>query len=57
MEIAKKLAKKTLTIIVAIIALLLIGWCGQLDHDEYIEANSMPVSRMPFWYETISGRR
>lgn len=47
----KKTGKTILTIIIAVIALLLLGWCGQLDHDEYIEANSTPKVRMPFWYE------
>jgi len=37
-----------LAIIVAIIAMML---AGQTDQDEYIEVNSTPVSRMPFYYE------
>ena len=34
-----KVLKKILTVVVVAIAILLIGWAGELDHHEYIEAN------------------
>ena len=44
---SQKLAKLTIAIILGAIALLTIGWVGQLDHDEYIEVNSKPITRLP----------
>lgn len=46
-----ELVKKILIIVAVIGAILLIGTAGELDHDEYIEVNSTPQTRMPFWYE------
>lgn len=34
-----KILKKILTVVILAIAILLIGWAGELDHHEYIEAN------------------
>lgn len=43
--------KKILAIIGVVIVILAVGLAGTLDHDEYIEANSAPVTRMPLYYE------
>lgn len=43
--------KKTWIIIGILLGILAIGWVGQLDQDRYIEVNSVPKARMPFWYE------
>lgn len=51
MKKTKILAKKALVVVVAIAAFIAVGLIGQLDHDEYIEANSTPKPRMPYWYE------
>ena len=42
-----KISKVILGIAIAIVTLLAIGWVGQLDHDEYIEVNSNPITRLP----------
>ena len=46
-----KTLKKILLAIALVVSVVLIGWAGNLDHDEYIEVNSIRQSRMPFYYE------
>lgn len=43
--------KKIMIIVALIGAFLLLGTAGELDQHEYIEVNSTPQTRMPFWYE------
>ena len=47
MEKLANISKRVLTILAISAAIILVGWAGQLDHDEYIEANSVPVTQMP----------
>ena len=42
MEILSNIGKKLLVILGIIAAVLVVGLAGQLDHDEYIEANLTP---------------
>lgn len=43
-----ELIKKVLVIIVILASILFIGFAaGDLDHDEYIEANSTPKVKIP----------
>lgn len=51
MESIKKIGKRVLIILAIAGAVLAVGLAGQLDHDEYIEVNSTPKTRMPYWYE------
>lgn len=51
MEKLIEISKKILIVIGAIIAILALGLVGQMDHDEYIEVNSTPKTRMPYYYE------
>lgn len=51
MEIIKTIGKKLLIIFAIVAAIIVVGLAGQLDHDEYIEVNSTPQTRMPYWYE------
>lgn len=46
-----KILKKILLAVAVLGSVVLIGWAGNLDHDEYIEANSTRQTRMPFYYE------
>lgn len=41
----KKLIKILAIVVVAVVALLLIGVAGRNDLDEYIEVNSKPVTK------------
>lgn len=41
----EKIGRGILIIASAIIAILMIGLAGQLDHDEYIEANLTPKAQ------------
>lgn len=41
----KKLIKTLAIVVVAVVALLLIGVAGRNDLDEYIEINSTPVNK------------
>ena len=41
----KKLIKTLAIVVVAVVALLLIGVAGNNDLDEYIEINSTPVNK------------
>lgn len=50
MEKLINLGKKVLTILAIGAAIILVGLAGQLDHDEYIEANSTPKTQMPLYY-------
>ena len=34
-----KILKKILVVVILVASILLIGWAGELDHHEYIEAN------------------
>lgn len=34
-----KILKKVLVVAILVVSILLIGWAGELDHHEYIEAN------------------
>lgn len=34
-----KILKKILVVVILVASILLIGWVGELDHHEYIEAN------------------
>ena len=43
MEIIKKL----LVAIAIIATVMAVGIVGQLDHDEYIEVNSTPITKLP----------
>lgn len=46
----KKISEKgreVIAIVAFLFVLLLAGAVGNLDHDEYIEANSTPITRMP----------
>lgn len=51
MEQLKIIGKRILVILAIAGAILAVGLAGQLDHDEYIEVNSTPKTRMPYWYE------
>jgi hypothetical protein len=51
MEQLKIIGKRILIILAIAGAILAVGLAGQLDHDEYIEVNSTPQTRMPYWYE------
>lgn len=51
MEQLKVIGKRILIILAIAGAILAVGFVGQLDHDEYIEVNSTPKTRMPYWYE------
>lgn len=42
-----RIAKKILAIIVIGLFVLLVGLAGELDHDEYIEANSVSTVKLP----------
>ena len=48
----KKIGEKILVILAIIAVLIAAGLAGNLDHDEYIEVNSKPVTRMPYYYES-----
>lgn len=50
MEKLINLGKKVLTILAIGAAIILVGLAGQLDHDEYIEANSTSKTQMPLYY-------
>lgn len=50
MEILKMFGKKILVILAIGAAIIVVGLAGQLDHDEYIEANSTPKIHMPYYY-------
>ena len=47
MEKLIRIGKKVLTILAIGAAIILVGLAGQTDHDEYIEVNSVPKTRMP----------
>lgn len=51
MERLANIGKKVLIILAISAAIILVGLAGQLDHDEYIEANSAPKTHMPYYYE------
>lgn len=51
MEQLKIIGKRILIILAIAGAIFAVGLAGQLDHDEYIEVNSTPKTRMPYWYE------
>lgn len=51
MELIKKIGKRILIILAIAGAILAVGLAGELDQDEYIEVNSTPQTRMPYWYE------
>lgn len=40
-----------LTILAIVLGVLIVGLAGNLDQDEYIEANLTKQTRMPYWYE------
>ena len=40
--IKKRIARVVIGFILMMLALLAIGWVGQLDHDRYIEVNLTP---------------
>lgn len=40
--ILKRISRITIYIVLALLAILAIGWVGQLDHDRYIEVNLTP---------------
>lgn len=46
-----KILKKIFFALALLLTVVLIGWAGNLDHDEYIEVNSVRQTRMPFYYE------
>ena len=43
--------KKVLIALAVVATFILVGFAGELDHHEYIEANSVKQTRMPFYYE------
>lgn len=51
MEKITNIGKKILVILTIGAAIIVVGLAGQLDHDEYIEVNSTPSIRMPYYYE------
>ena len=51
MELIKTIGKKIMIILAICAAIIIVGLAGQLDQDEYIEVNSTPQTRMPYWYE------
>lgn len=51
MEKLINIGKKVLAILVIGAAIIVVGLAGQLDHDEYLEVNSTPRTRMPYYYE------
>lgn len=51
MEKIIKLSKRICIILAIGVAIILVGTAGELDHHEYIEVNSTPKTRMPFYYE------
>lgn len=51
MELIKNIGKKILIVLAIGLTIIAIGSVGQLDHDEYIEANLTPKTQMPIYYE------
>ena len=51
METLKIIGKKILLVLAVGAAIIIVGLAGQLDQDEYIEVNSTPKTRMPYYYE------
>ena len=43
----KVIGKKVLVALAIIATIICIGLAGQLDHDEYIEVNLTPKTRLP----------
>lgn len=43
----KVISKRVLVALAIIAIFLLIGTAGELDHDEYIEVNHTPITRIP----------
>lgn len=41
-------SKWIVVLLVTILAIFAVGVAGQTDHDEYIEATSTPVTRIPY---------
>lgn len=46
-----KIMKKILVVVLLIASILAIGWIGELDHHEFIEANSTRQTKMPIEYK------
>lgn len=46
-----KIMKKILAVVILIASILAVGWVGELDHHEYIEANSTRQTKMPIEYK------
>lgn len=44
----ERIKQVILTILAIAVLVLLAGFAGQLDHDEYIEANLTPKSQGPY---------
>ena len=48
MELVKNIGGKILIVMAIITAIVIVGMAGQLDHDEYIEANLTPQVKMQY---------
>lgn len=46
-----KIMKKILVVVLLIASILAVGWIGELDHHEFIEANSTRQTKMPIEYK------
>ena len=46
-----KTMKKILAVVILIASILAVGWIGELDHHEFIEANSTRQIKMPIEYK------
>lgn len=44
------IGKRVLMIVVMAVTAILVLTAGDLDHDEYIEANLQPKTQLPFYY-------